>query len=190
MDNKTMVKLWNLILEKTKGYDNESGGNIIDFENGFSIDESDIEKWYNDFYSYDEKIDQLKEQYENCEYSELEKALKDFYEKEKLIKYLDFRGDFFDGVYDYVIAKAKEVEETESVIKVDKGFCNGWNNQFDGWEEHISYEVPTIYENMSEAREVYKDTVDNLKENEYVSIEVEYEGTVDVVCTEYGRNDQ
>lgn len=184
MNNKTMVKLWNLILEKTKGYDNENGGEFIDFENGLCIDKREIADWYDKFYDYDKRIDLIKEQYEDCERETLEKALTDFYEKEGLIKYLDYRGDWFTYVEDYVVAKAREVEEKETSIVVDKGFCRVWNNLYNHWEEHVSYENSITCKNMSEAKDIYYDKIRDLVHNEYICIEVDG----DVVCQEYGRN--
>lgn len=184
MDNKTMVKLWNLILEKTKGYDNESGGKIIDFENGLTIGETDIENWCNEFNKYIEDIDFIKDQYEDCECTVLEKALNAFYEKEGLTRYLDYEENFFWSVDDYVIAKAKEVEEKETVIRVDKGFCREWNPLYNHWEAHISYENSITCKTMSEAKDIYYDKISDLEQNEYISIEVDDI----VICTEYGRN--
>lgn len=182
MNNKT---LWELIQAKTTGSDAESGGGFIDFENGLTIGENDIEKWCNEFNKYIEEIDFIKEQYEDCESSVLEKALADFYEKEGLIKYLDYRGDFFWNVDDYVIAKAKEVEEKETVIRVDKGFCRNWNDLYNHWEEHISYENSITCKTMSEAKDIYYNKICDLEQNEYICIEVD-DG---IVCQEYARHE-
>lgn len=185
MKNKTMIKLWKLIQAKTTGSDAESGGGFIDFENGLTIGENDIEKWCNEFNKYIEEIDFIKEQYEDCESSVLEKALTDFYEKKGLIKYLDYRGDFFTYVEDYVVAKTREVEEKETTIVVDKGFCREWNNLYNRWKKHISYENSITCKNMSEAKDIYYDKIRDLEQNEYISISVDDV----VICTEYGRND-